>query len=161
MKKIKLTKGYFALVDDEDFDYLSQYKWSLQRSKTKLYAKRFIRKAGKKTCISMHRCLLKVEASTIQVDHRDGNGLNNQKHNLRLATNKQNARNSKKPKGEFTSKLKGVGRSRKSKWRARITVNGRDIYLGTFHTEIDAGKAYDNAAKKYFREFAKLNFNKE
>ena len=169
MKEITLTKGYVASVDDEDFERVSQFRWrahlSLHRDGTvrTVYVDRW-RKLGKgknnRIRQLLHRFLLGVTDPEIEVDHRDGNGLNNQRYNLRMAPT-QNQQNSKVRK-DNTSGFKGVHKTKgKSHWRicwlARIQVAGERVYLGSFFNPLDAAKAYDAAALKYFGEFALTN----
>lgn len=91
------------------------------------------------------------------VDHRDHEGLNNTRTNLRLATRSQNSCNNKKTRGR-SSKYKGVSRDKRGYWRAKIHFKGKHIFLGYFDNEIDAARAYDKAAKELHGEFAVLNF---
>jgi hypothetical protein len=150
MKRIPLTRGQYALVDDADYDYLMQWKWHILVGSSTYYAKRC-------SAIRMHRVILDAPKDQ-HVDHRDGNGLNNQRYNLRLCTRAQNAQN-RKLRRDSKSGFKGVrwvpGRN---KWRADIKVKGKSIYLGYFTCVVKAAKAYDEAAIKYFGEFAWLNF---
>ncbi|MHC4659626.1 MAG: AP2 domain-containing protein, partial [Planctomycetota bacterium] len=95
----------------------------------------------------------------LMVDHINHNGLDNRKVNLRVATRAQNSRNIRKSQNKFSSNYKGVHfRRREGLWMARITVDGRTLYLGDFKEEVDAARAHDRAAMKYHREFAALNF---
>ena len=160
MKEIPLTQNQVALVDDEDYNELVKYKWQarLVKKTGNYYACRSGKKVdGKRPQIRMHCAILGI----IGVDHRDSNGLNNQRYNLRPASQLGNARNASKSKAKLTSKYKGVCIRNETKtlaYRAQITVNYKKIMLGTFHNEIEAAKVYDAAALKYFGEFAKLNF---
>ena len=156
MKEIALTQGKVAIVDDADYESLNQLKWYAQKTCSGWYAARRVGKEGDKILILMHREILKTPANK-ETDHIDGNGLNNQRHNLRAATRAQNQHNQRKQKG--TSKFKGVSRRRDcDRWQVQIRVDKRDIRLGLFSSETEAAKAYDTAAQKYFGEFAHLNF---
>lgn len=107
----------------------------------------------------MHREILGLMPEDPDVDHRDGEGLNNRRSNLRLVTNSQNNMNSQCRWGAL-SKYKGVSwHKRREKWQGRIKLNGKEIYLGYFDNEKKAARAYDEAAKKHFGEFARLNFS--
>ena len=153
MKEIKLTQGQVALVDDEDYDFLNQWKWYAHKGRKDglFYAGK--RNNGDIKQIWMHRLIMNTSRG-LTVDHIDHNGLNNQKCNLRNCSMSQNKMNVT-PIG--LSKFLGV-HPRNDKYVAQIKVNGKKIYIGTFKTEEDAAHAYDNAAKKYFGEFANLNF---
>ena len=97
------------------------------------------------------------ENDGIHTDHKNGNGLDNQKHNLRTCSQAQNNRNAKK-RENCSSKYKGVYWDKKNKkWRARIYLNKKEICLGRYKNEIDAAKAYDEKAKELFGEFAQPN----
>ena len=152
MKKIELTQGKIALVDDADFTYLNQWKWTFMKHKwAGGYA---YRKNGKKTVL-MHRFIMKPK-KTIWIDHVNRCGLDNQRNNLRLATPAQNAQYSRSYKG--TSKYKGVHWcNTRDKWIARIRVDGKRINLLQTDDEYVAAQAYDKAAIKYHGEFAEIN----
>lgn len=162
---IALTKGLTALVDAADFEELSKHRWSAKKDHNTWYAARYVYVGKYKgTTITMHQQLLGAKG----VDHRDGNGLNNQRANLRLASAQQNAHNSRKCARKTSSKYKGVWwRSSRRKWAATITIpnsNGvpaRRKTLGHFLNEEKAALAYDQAAVALFGEFAKLNFPEE
>lgn len=161
MKELPLTRGKVALVDDADFDWLNQWKWYASEAKPgRFYAVRFIwlKERGAAKIVSMHRELLKVGPS-IKVDHKNGNGLDNQRHNIRAATDSQNSANQFKKSG-CTSKYKGVTWDRaRRKWAVAIKQNGIKIHLGRFDDEKVAALTYDEAASKLFGEFAKLNLS--
>lgn len=157
MRQISLTQGKFALVDDEDYEYLNQWKWYAKPHRDTYYAERNIRpvKGGNQIQIRMHRQIVNAPDSVL-VDHKDRNGLNNQRHNLRQCSNSQNRRNSKLQINN-TSGYKGVCKD--GNWyRARIVIDGKRVSLGYFPDPIDAAKAYDSAAKVHYGEFALLNF---
>ena len=153
MKKIQLAnnKGV-ALVDDEDYDMLMQYKWHLS---VNIYAEANIKINNKWTTKRMHKFLINTP-NKMEVDHIDGNGLNNQKSNLRIVTTSQNQMNRKKQNG--SSIYKGVYfDNNANKWCAQIYVNKKRIYLGLFINEKDAAIVYNEKAKELFGEFANLN----
>lgn len=152
MKEIPLTKGKVTLVDDEDYSFLNQFSWHARPHRSTFYAIRW--NGENRTRTRMHHLILFVPPE-LQIDHIDGNGLNNQRSNLRYATSQENSRNQK---GHFDrlSSYKGVSWSG-GKWRVRICVDGRNIYLGRFKSEEKAALAYNNAALLHFGQFARLN----
>ena len=149
MGEIELTQGYKALVDDEDYEALKEYKWRAQKSKRNVHA-------VTKYCISMHRFLLGVDDPKIEVDHKDHNGLNNQRKNLRICTARQNSLNQRKRQGNYSSSFKGIDWNKENqKWEARIRCgDGSRIRLGKYKTEIEAAEAYRFAAELLHGEFA-------
>lgn len=153
MKEIKLTRGFVALVDDEDFEELSKSKWCVQPSGYTFYA--MTRKpAGKykQKTIRMHRVVMKTPDG-MDTDHIDGNGLNNQKSNLRICTRSQNQFNKGKCRNN-TSGYKGVSWFKPmEKWDVRITHNKKQVHIGYFDDKEDAAKAYLEASKKYHKDF--------
>lgn len=156
-KEIMLTKGMIALVSVEDYQHLSQFKWHAKFDGTNWYAARNSPWVdGKRKPIPMHRVILNAPDG-LEVDHRDGNGLNNQRDNLRLATHAKNKCNARLQVNS-TSGYKGVSWHKKTKkWQSRITSDGKLIYLGIFDTAIDAARAYDAAALRYHGEYARIN----
>lgn len=171
MKKIQLGGHQkrskikaWTLVSDELFDFLNQWNWSAFRdSHTKSYyaARREYLGGGKKNAkfhkISMHR-LIMYAPKGMQVDHINGNTLDNRKENLRICTNAENQHNSNKPKNNLSG-FKGVTWHKNIKiWTASICKDYKKIHLGIFKTKTQAARAYDQAALKYFGEFAKTNF---
>ena len=154
-KLIPLTQDRFTIVDAEDYDRLNQHKWHVSKSHTSEYA---VRCQGRKH-ISMHRLLLNAPPHLL-VDHRDCNGLNNRKANLRLCTHLENIRNQRPRKGG-SSRFKGVYWNKtEKKYNPRIRNNGKRYSLGYFHDEIEAAVVYDIKAMELFGEFAYLNFPK-
>jgi hypothetical protein len=154
---IPLTQGYFAWVDIEGWDLVKNHKWFLHRGHNgSWYAETRILIDEKLTNILMHRLIMDAKRGQ-QVDHINGNKLDNRKCNLRFCTNAQNAMNSF-PRIGTTSKYKGVGWSKiGNKWRAYIGINGKYIHLGYFSVEEDAALSYNKAAKVYFGDFALIN----
>jgi hypothetical protein len=157
--EIALTQGQIAVIDDEDWPLISTYKWFALHNGGNWYARTTRRnETGRKTVISMHRLLLGLPSGK-EVDHRDGNGLNNRRQNLRTATSLQNNQNQRHMKPRNTSGFKGVSFHKQCKtWRADIRKDGKLIYLGLFPTKASAAQAYDDAARQLFGEFAAPNF---
>ena len=158
MKQIALTQNKFAIVDDKDFEELNQFKWYAQKGNSTFYAVRSVYNNGGQTLIKMHRQILGLTDIKIHCDHKDHNGLDNQKSNLRECSNIENQRNRKSQIGS-SSKFKGIYFNKLTgKWLGQIMVGKERIYLGLFTDEFEAAEAYDNAAKEHFGEFANLNF---
>ena len=158
MKEIPLTKGYIAQVDDEQFDKLIKLKWHAQVHKHTVYAASITKdEKGKRVYFLMHRVILGVTSSRVYVDHKDGNGLNNQGFNIRPCTSSQNAMNSKGNLAS-SSRLKGVSWNIGLKiWVANIMIDGKIKSLGVFENEEDAARVYNQLAKEHHKEFARLN----
>lgn len=161
MKEIPLTQGYVALVDDEDFEFLSKHKWYTHYDKGKpRYARgwAFCPTSKRKKYVFMHRVIMGISDPKVQVDHRNGDGFNNQRSNLRDATQSQNRCNMGFPKTN-KSGYKGVSwKANCNKWVAQIRINNKKLHLGLFSCPILAAVRYDQAAKEYHGEFAFLNF---
>uniref|UniRef100_A0A6H1ZW63 Putative homing endonuclease n=1 Tax=viral metagenome TaxID=1070528 RepID=A0A6H1ZW63_9ZZZZ len=146
MKEILLTQSKVTLVDDEDYNWLSKHKWCAAKSQGRWTAVRG------KPLIRMHSVIMNTP-SNLEVDHKDGNGLNNQKYNLRNCTRTQNMQNMKGFSG-----YKGVSYIKRDKYYiSNIKYKGKLIYLGCFKVAEEAAKVYNIAATKYFGEFACLN----
>ncbi len=153
MKEIPLTQGKFAIVDDEDFERVNQFKWHAIWDRFNWYACTYKQELnGEKKQTRMHQFLIPGRGL---LDHRNGNGLDNQKHNLRPATNAQNLRSRKKSLGT-SSRFKGVCRV-KNKWLSKICFQYHDFFLGYYDREEDAAISYNHAALAFFGEFARLN----
>lgn len=160
MKRIKLSQGKLALVDNEDFHWLNNFHWFLSVTPWGMYVYRQKMIKRKSYYLQMHREILKyhgIKIDNLLVDHRDNNGLNNQKYNLRSATNSQNQMNRKIKTTSNNSGYKGVTAYRNGKWRASTKINQKNIHLGYFDTKEQAAIAYNTFAKENFREFARLN----
>lgn len=159
------------MVDDEDYDTLNQHKWYVNLHANTNYAHRQFRSKtekdktgyGKKVLILMHREIM-IAAKGRVVDHIDGNGLNNQKSNLRVCTQAQNLYNQRKREkngcvSHENSVYKGVSRdSHGKKWTVTISANGVVHHLGSYSCEKSAAREYDKLAKLLHGEFACLNF---
>ena len=155
-KEIQLTQGKVAIVDDEDFDYLNQFKWFSSNMKGKFYAVRTSYSNEKCSCILMHREIMKPIKGYV-IDHIDGNPLDNQKKNLRICTVSQNSMNRNKTV-KNKSGFKGVYWHKLSKkWASVIKIDNKALHLGLFLDAKEAAKTYNAAALKYHGEFANLN----
>jgi len=175
MKEIIITSPKYgvhkALVDDEDYELVSKYRWTIEKGRTTFYA---IHSSGwywykgktikKGVTFRMHQLILGVEPikdgkRAKPIDHKDHNGLNNQKSNIKVVTNSNNGANSRITKTNNSTGYKGVTikKGNKKKYCARIRVNDKLIHLGMYQTAIEAAVAYNEGALKYFGEFAWLN----
>jgi hypothetical protein len=167
MKQIDLTRGAVAIVSDDDYYRVNQLKWRVFMTRTpgKFYAahdcKKTINGIQFRWCILMHRFILNAPPHK-QVDHRDNNGLNNTRKNLRLCTNTENSRAKKNKSFGKASRFRGVSwKKDKRLWRATIKAEQKNIHLGYFTNELDAARAYDAAAVKYYRDFSSPNFSEK
>lgn len=156
MKEIQLTQGKVAMVDDQDFELVNERKWCATKTfNGNYYAACRLKEPGRRM-VRLHTFLTGFK----ETDHIDGDGLNNQRDNLRDGTHTENSHNSRKHAGTrvCSSKYKGVTfiKSRNN-WRCGIQVNGKYIFLGHHKTETIAAQVYNIAAAKHFGEFARLN----
>ena len=163
MKRIILTQGKFAIVDDIDFRKVSRIKWRAVKGKgnATFYAVHMFYNNGKPYEIRMHRFILNVPDNML-TDHRDFNGLNNRRNNLRICNHQQSQQHRRGQKiKNRTSDFKGVSyRTKNGKWQAQIKHNYKSIWIGEYDNEIDAAKAYDQKAIELFGEFAYTNSEK-
>jgi len=158
-RKIYLDEGLWTIVDSGDYYRFARFKWCISGDKGKFYAIRgqMISPADSKIT-QLHRLIMDAPKG-ILVDHRNNDGLDNRRANLRLATHTQNQWNKRKIKNA-SSQFMGVSFHKKLRnWAAYINMAGKKIHLGYFDSEIEAAKTYDEAAKKYRGEFARLNFS--
>ena len=154
---IALTKGKVALVDDPDAALVAAFSWQAVLCKGRWYARAGRREGKRMIHTYMHRLLLGLPRRRPMVDHKNGDGLDNRRENLRLATSTQNAWNMESRRGS-TSRYKGVSRAKRFGWQAQISVGGRNKHLGFFHSEEDAARVYDAKAAVLFGAYARLNF---
>ena len=164
MKELELTKGKVALVDDEDFDRVSSWRWKAVKMGRHWRAVRTIRTGpgvdGCRGTIYLHRQITNAPKG-MDVDHIDGDSLNNQKSNLRVCTRSENIANSRVQIRKKSSRFKGVIWLKKNScWQAGITIGGKYIYLKSLQLEEDAARCYDEAARTRFGDFARVNFVK-
>lgn len=160
-KKIELTRGQVAVVDDENFDWLNQWKWCALKIKDLFLA---VRTDKDNNMILMHREIYKLvrDEDAQIVIHYNKNSLDNRFCNLRSCTQSQKAGHHRKIKKTTTSVYKGVSwKKDKKKWKAYIRSDCKQKHLGYYESEEEAARAYDRAAAKYFEEFAWLNFPEE
>ena len=156
MMEVPLSRGMVALIDDADWPLVSKWKWHARRDHDRAYYAECT--TPKHTALEMHRVLIGALAGQ-EVDHVNGNSLDNRRSNLRLATRDQNMFNRPKMKTN-TSGFKGVIATKSGKWGAQIKAHKRYHWLGLFSTAIAAAHAYDRAAVQLHGEFACINFPK-
>ena len=158
-REITLTQDKITIVDDEDFEWLNQWKWYAANHKSNdkdyWYARRQWMETKKH--LTMARVSLGVEEGKLIADHRNGETLDNRRSNLRIATAVQNQQNQHIRRGG-KSQYKGVSKDGQTTWMSTIRHEGKLIYLGRYVIEISAAIAYDEKAKELFGEFARLNF---
>ena len=157
VQEIVLTQGFKTLVDDEDFDSASALNWHARRKGKTVYALRKIRRPdGSRSVQYLHQFLF-PEAG--EIDHKDGDGLNNRRHNLLPCTHQQNLQSHRRKIPGTSSQFRSVTwHSLARKWAAQIKCNGKRFHLGLFLNESDAARAYDVRAREYFGIFAAPNF---
>ena len=157
MREIPLSRGLVALVDDDDYDRVTAVgKWYANPNHRTFYARKNFWRQGRYIAVLMHSLITGWPSP----DHVNGNGLDNQRHNLRPATSSQNSQN-RRMRSDNTSGFKGVYLRDRGRWVASIWTAGKNRHLGLFATPEDAARAYDAAAAEIFGEFARLNFPKE
>lgn len=157
-RAVPLTRGYVAIVDDEDFARVSAKKWSSSGDRGAARAQHYWRDGGKVRAVGLGRFILDAPAG-MHVDHINGDPLDNRRANLRLCTHAENMRNRRKHRG-FANPYKGV-LAQSGRFYARICSGGRYYPLGGFAAAEEAARAYDAAARRLHGEFARLNFPDE
>jgi hypothetical protein len=154
VKELVISDGTSVMVDDDDYEKLSKWKWSANGNGYAVRNERYEPKKYRKQYL--HRAIVNAQPGEY-VDHINGDTLDNRKENLRICTNAENSRNSRK-KQVGISKYKGVTKDKRvDKWVAQIMINRKNINLGSFKSEVDAAITYNTAAVKYHGEFAQLN----
>lgn len=156
-REIPLTKGKVAIVDAADYEWLNQWRWHARGNGSAFYASRKVGPRGATRYVHMHRLIVGVEVDA-EVDHINGDGLDNRRANLRSCSHRENTRSLKLNRNS-QSGFKGVSwHKARGKWVSHISVDGRQRHLGIFDDPVKAAVAYDLAAKVHFGEYAKLNF---
>jgi hypothetical protein len=155
MRKIRLNNGRFAIVDDKDFDSVNRFAWFVVAHGRRCYARAKDltrrRSNGERPIIYMHRLILGYPVGDI--DHKNGDGLDNQRSNLRVCTRSQNMQN-QTTRATSKSGFRGVTWNKTArKWVATIGLKGRIVYLGCFESKEEASLIYENAAQEHFGEF--------
>lgn len=158
---IPLTRGKFAVVSSEDYERVARYRWCAKHGVNTWYAERRLRvseNAGKKGNISLHRFILDAGAGD-EIDHKNLDGLDCRRDNLRLATHGDNQANRPKLSMNGSSQFKGVAyRKNYGKWHVRVALGNSELHVGFFCEEMDAARAYDAVARSVFGDFALINF---
>ena len=147
MKEIQLTQGQVALVDDDIFEELNQFKWCVVKDRKIFYAHRQLPTVNGKRCkIKMHHAIIGKPPKGYETDHKNGQGLDNQRHNLRHVTHRENCQNRKNQ--ESSSQYPGIyWKKDEKKWIAQIQINGKSNSLGCFVDELEAFKIYKQAVE--------------
>lgn len=158
MREIKLTRGFVTIVDDEDYEWLNQWKWHVDPKGLTYYARRTIREGGKVKRIYMHRAILNSPQG-VDTDHINHNGLDNRRCNIRVCTHQENTFNTNgfKRKSKYKGVSKKVDYDRKKPYRACLKINGKQTLIGHFKTEKEAAIAYNEVVLRERGEFAILN----
>lgn len=156
---LPLTQGLYAKVDADAPEEIWGVNWTAHKKGNKIYAFRTFKTSGakNKTHLVLHHAVLGVPAGRGEVDHENGDTMDNRRDNLRFCKHSQNGKNLKKWKTPTSSSYKGVSLRSDGSWRAYITLDARQKHLGTFDCEVSAARAYNIAAKELFGEFARLN----
>ncbi len=156
-KQIPLTRDFYAVVDDDDYEALAAFRWQAfvprGQRRARVYATRCVRENGRSCTIYMHRVIAAAPKGST-VDHANGDGLDNRRHNLRICTVSDNAKNKL---SHGSTGYKGVVVARSGRYVARIKIDGKVKHLGTHDTPQLAAEAYDRGAEQHFGAFALTN----
>ena len=156
MKRIPLTQGKVAIIDDKDLALVSQYEWFAHKNGKNFYAETRLPISKGRILLKMH-VLIMGKKIGFEIDHINHNGIDNRRENLRHATHSQNHQNNR-PRIHCSSKYKGVyWHKRDKKWEVQIGLDGALFYLGRFASEQEAAILYNKSAVKMFGPFAFLN----
>ena len=158
MKEIPLNRGFVALVDDEDYEMVARYKWSVLTTGPNRIAVQGVID-GKHW--QLHRYILKPESRSIQIDHINANALDSRRSNMRIATSRQNALNRRKISRPCTSIYRGVSLDRGRKWAVQMTIDNKPKNLGRFDCELEAARAFDDAVREHCGEWGRYNFPRD
>ena len=158
-RRIYLDEGLWTIVEPQDYYRFAGFKWCVEGNRRKFYAVRGAKISPDKIkMVSLHREIMNPPKGLL-VDHRNNNSLDNRRANLRLATHIENLYNRQKTRSKTTSRFIGVSFDKgRERWCAYINDGGKRIWLGSFDNEMAAARTYDEAARKYRGEFARLNF---
>lgn len=152
--QVQISRGYFVTIDVDDYERVTQFKWTALPTKWTVYARRSVKRNGRQHSLYLHRFIM-GEPDGVEVDHRDCNGLNNSKSNLRLANDTQQNCNQRIQKKSFSG-IKGVGWNRtRGKWQAYIGLGQKTKHLGFFNTKEEAAAARRSAATLLHGDFCK------
>lgn len=155
MKTLQLKNGKIVLIDESDHELIRNYQWYYWRNKTCEYVKTKGLHEGEIKWFYMHQLIMGTIGTKYEIDHKDRNGLNNMRSNLSIATRSDNTKNRRKHRG--ASQYNGVSQHLYGRWLARININGKQKHLGLFSNEVDAAKAYNEAAIGTGNTFYQLN----
>jgi len=157
-RRMYVSEREWTIVEPGDYYRFGHFRWHLSGNKDIFYAVRDVKRCARIKHVSLHREIMEEPAGLL-VDHKNGDTLDNRRSNLRLATHAQNTHNRRKTRTKTSSRFIGVYYDKRTgRWAAKIKNEDRCNWLGRFESELEAARAHDEAAKKYFGEFARLNF---